>query len=418
MLYKKRIVDDVLDSLMPQLPAILLDGPKAVGKTSTATQRARTIKRLDRSDERSLAAANPDWITQGEKPILLDEWQRSPDVWGEIKSAVDRDFTGGQYLLTGSLPSTETHSGAGRITAVRMRPLSIAERKIEQQTVSLKKLLDGSANIEGETSTGINDYTREMTVSGFPAIRTLSGRALRVALDGYIDRIIDADIREVGLSIRKPASLRSWITAYAAATATTASWETIRDAANSGSHEPPAKTTVIPYRDALTRLRVLDELPAWTPSHNPFTKVSLTAKHFLADPALALRLMNYDSETIQTASGFGKAKFDSPLIGRMFEALAVQSVQTYVQAAFASVSHFRDMNGRHEIDMIIEREDGKVLAVEVKLSATPDPADGKHLKWLKSEIEEQLIDLVVIYAGKYAYRHNDIAYVPLALLGP
>lgn len=418
MLYKKRIVDDVLDSLMPQLPAILLDGPKAVGKTSTATQWARTIKRLDRSDERSLAAANPDWITQGEKPILLDEWQRSPDVWGEIKSAVDRDFTGGQYLLTGSLPSTETHSGAGRITAVRMRPLSIAERTIEQPTVSLKKLLDGSANIEGETSTGINDYTREMTVSGFPAIRTLSGRALRVALDGYIDRIIDADIREVGLSIRKPASLRSWITAYAAATGTTASWETIRDAANSGSHEPPAKTTVIPYRDALTRLRVLDELPAWTPSHNPFTKVSLTAKHFLADPALALRLMNYDSETIQTASGFGKAKFDSPLIGRMFEALAVQSVQTYVQAAFASVSHFRDMNGRHEIDMIIEREDGKVLAVEVKLSATPDPADGKHLKWLKSEIEEQLIDLVVIYAGKYAYRQNDIAYVPLALLGP
>jgi uncharacterized protein len=418
LLYKKRIVDDVLDSLMPQLPAILLDGPKAVGKTSTATQRARTIKRLDRSDERSLAAANPDWITQGEKPILLDEWQRSPDVWGEIKSAVDRDFSGRQYLLTGSLPSTETHSGAGRITAVRMRPLSIAEREIEQPTVSLKKLLDGSANIEGETSTGINDYTREMADSGFPAIRTLSGRALKVALDGYIDRIIDADIREVGLAIRKPASLRSWITAYAAATATTASWETIRDAAKSGSHEPPAKTTVIPYRDALTRLRILDELPAWTPSHNPFTKVSLTAKHFLADPALALRLMNYDSETIQTASGFGRAKFDSPLIGRMFEALAVQSVQTYVQAAFASVSHFRDMNGRHEIDMIVEREDGKVLALEVKLSATPDPADGRHLKWLKSEIEEQLIDLVVIYAGKYAYRHNDIAYVPLALLGP
>lgn len=418
MLYKKRIVDDLLDSLMSQLPAILLDGPKAVGKTSTAVQRARTIKRLDRLDERSLAAANPDWITRGEKPILLDEWHRSPDVWGEIKSAVDRDFTGGQYLLTGSLPSTETHSGAGRITAVRMRPLSIAEREIEQPTVSLKKLLDGSANIEGETSTGINDYTREMAVSGFPAIRTLSGRALKFALDGYIDRIIDADIKDVGLSIRKPASLRSWITAYAAATATTASWETIRDAANSGSHEPPAKTTVIPYRDALTRLRILDELPAWTPSHNPFTKVSLAARHFLADPALALRLMNYDSETIQTASGFGRAKFDSPLIGRMFEALAVQSVQTYVQAAFAAVSHFRDMNGRHEIDMIIEREDGKVLAVEVKLSATPDPADGKHLKWLKSEIEEQLIDLVVIYAGKYAYRHNDIAYVPLALLGP
>jgi uncharacterized protein len=257
-----------------------------------------------------------------------------------------------------------------------------------------------------------------MMVSGFPAIRTLSGRALTVALDGYIERIIDADVREVGLSIRKPASLRSWITAYAAATATTASWETIRDAANSGSNEPPAKSTVIPYRDALTRLRILDELPAWTPSQNEFTKVSLTGKHFLADPALALRLMNYDSDTIQTASGFGRAEFDSPLIGRMFEALAVQSVQTYVQSTFASAAHFREVNGRHEIDMIIQREDGKVLGVEVKLSATPDPSDSKHLKWLKSEIGEHLIDSVVIYAGKYAFRQNDIAYVPLALLGP
>mgnify|MGYP000544174836 CR=1 FL=1 len=417
MRYKKRIVDDLLDALMPELPAILLDGPKAVGKTSTAAQRAKTTKRLDRADERNLAVANPAWITQGEKPILLDEWQRSPDVWGEVKSAVDGDFSGGQYLLTGSLPGAETHSGAGRITTVRMRPLSIAERDIELPTVSLKKILDGSPTIEGETSIDINDYATEMMKSGFPAIRTLSGRALRVALDGYLERIIDADIREVGLSIRKPASLRSWVTAYAAATATTASWETIRDAANSGSNEPPAKSTVIPYRDALTRLRILDELPAWAPSHNQIAKASLTAKHFLADPALALRLMNYDSETILTASSFGKAQYDLPLIGRMFEALAVQSIQTYAQAAFARLAHFRETNGRHEVDMIIEREDGKVLGIEVKLSSTPEASDGKHLKWLKSEIGEQLIDSVVIYAGKYAYRHDGIAYVPLALLG-
>lgn len=417
MLYKKRIVDNLLDELMPQLPAILLDGPKAVGKTSTASQRVKTIKRLDRADERTLAAANLAWITQGEKPILLDEWQRSPNVWNEVKTAVDRDFSGGQYLLTGSLPSAETHSGAGRISTVRMRPLSIAERNIELPTVSLKKLLEGSATIEGETSVDIYDYAKEMMKSGFPAIRTLSGRALRVALDGYLERIIDADIREVGLSIRKPASLRSWITAYAAATATTASWETIRDAANSGSNEPPAKSTVIPYRDALTRLRILDELPAWAPSHNHIAKASLTGKHFLADPALALRLMNYDSETILTASNFGKAEYDLPLFGRMFEALAVQSIQTYAQAAFSRLAHYRESNGRHEVDMIVEREDGKVLGIEVKLSSTPDASDGKHLKWLRSELGDQLIDSVVIYAGKYAYRHNGIAYVPLALLG-
>lgn len=416
--YKKRIVDDLLDELLPQLPAILLDGPKAVGKTSTAVQRARTIKRLDRQDERTLATANPAWITQGETPILLDEWQRLPEVWGNIKSAVDEDYSGGQYLLTGSLPSNETHSGAGRITSIRMRPLSIAERELAKPTVSLKKLLEGSGDIEGETPLGIDAYASEMMRSGFPALRTLSGRALRVAIDGYLERIIDVDVREVGLSIRKPASLRAWITAYAAATATTASWETIRDAANSGSTEPPAKSTVIPYRDALTRLRVLDELPAWTPSPNQFAKASLTAKHFLADPALAMRLMNYDAESIQTATQFGKAHYGSPLLGRMFEALAVQSVQSYAQASFARLFHFREVNGRREIDMIIEREDGKILAIEVKMTSTPDASDGRHLKWLKSEIEDRLIDSVVIHAGKFAFRNEGIAYVPLVLLGP
>lgn len=416
--YNRRIVDDLLDELMPQLPAILLDGPKAVGKTSTASQRAKTIKRLDRQEEKTLAAANPAWITHGEAPILLDEWQHSPEVWGKIKSAVDANYTGGQYLLTGSLPSVATHSGAGRIASIRMRPLSLAERELAKPTVSLKKLLAGSANIEGETEIGLGEYASEMMRSGFPAIRTLSGRALRVALDSYIDRIIDADVREVGLSIRKPESLRSWITAYAAATATTANWETIRDAASAGSAESPAKTTVLPYRDALTRLRVLDEVPAWTPSLNQFVKASLATKHFLADPALALRLMNYDAESIQVATQFGKAHFDTPLIGRMFEALAVQSVQTYAQASFAKLSHFRDANGRHEIDMIIEKDDGRILAIEVKLSATPASSDGKHLKWLKSQIDERMIDSVVVYAGRFAFRNDGIAYVPLALLGP
>jgi predicted AAA+ superfamily ATPase len=418
MVYRRRIVDDLLDELMLQLPAVLLDGPKAVGKTSTAALRANTVKRFDRPEERMLAEANPTWITQGEKPILLDEWQRSQSVWDRVKAAVDSDFTGGQFLLTGSMPNTETHSGAGRITSIRMRPLSIAEREISPSTISLGKILDGSENIEGETSIGVNEYCKEMMLSGFPAIRTLSDKALRIALDGYIERIIDTDIKEVGLSIRKPASLRSWVTAYAAATGTTASWETIRDAANSGSNQTPAKTTAIPYRDALSRLRILDELQPWSPSRNTFAQVSKSAKHYLADPALALRLMNFDSESIQTASAFSNSNYDAPLIGRMFESLAVQSVQTYAQAAYAKAFHFRESNGRHEIDMIIEQDDGRVIAIEVKLSSTPAKSDGKNLKWLKAQIGEQMIDSVVLYAGKFAFRNDGIAYIPLAMFGP
>lgn len=138
MVYRRRIVDDLLDELMLQLPAVLLDGPKAVGKTSTAALRANTVKRFDRPEERLLAEANPTWITQGEKPILLDEWQRSQSVWDRVKAAVDSDFTGGQFLLTGSMPNAETHSGAGRITSIRMRPLSIAEREISPSTISFR----------------------------------------------------------------------------------------------------------------------------------------------------------------------------------------------------------------------------------------------------------------------------------------
>lgn len=418
MTYKTRIVDALLDELMPQLPAILLDGPKAVGKTTTAQQRAKTVKRMDRLDERVLVDSNPGWATQGEKPILLDEWQRSQTVWDTVKHAVDADFSGGQYLLTGSLPTSETHSGAGRMTTLRMRPLSIAERGIERPLVSFGGLLLGSEKVDGETGIGLNDYCKEMMQSGFPAIRSLTGRALRVALDGYIERIIDTDIREAGVPTRKPASIRAWMTAYAAATATTASWETIRDAANPGSGETPARSTTIPYRDALSRLRILDELPAWSPTRNQLAKASLASKHFLADPALALRLMNFDAESIQTSSQFDSPVHDSPLLGRMFEALVVQSVQTYAQASFAKAMHYRDANGRHEVDLIIEREDGRVMAIEVKLSAVAQSDDAKHLKWLGGELGSQLIDTVVIYAGKYAFRKDGISYVPLALLGP
>ena len=418
MAYKRRVIDTLLDDLLPQLPAILLDGPKAVGKTTTAVQRAKTIKRFDRPEDRLLADANPHWALQGERPVLLDEWQRSPNVWDTVKAAVDSDFAGGQYLFTGSMPNTETHSGAGRITSIRMRPMSFAERDVAEPTVSLAKLLDGTEYLQGETNVGLDLYCQEMMQSGFPALRTLKGNAHRTALDGYLERVIDADIKEMGLSIRKPASLRAWMTAYAAATGTTASWETIRDAANTGSGEQPAKTTVIPFRDALTRLRFLDELEPWTPSRNQFARASQSSKHYLADPALALRLLNFDSQTIQTASQSGGAVYDSPLLGRMFEALAVQSIQTYAQACYAKAMHFRDSNGRHEVDMILEKEDGRVLAIEIKLTSAVEPKDVKQLKWLQSELGDQLIDAVVIYSGRFAYRANGIAYVPLAMLGP
>jgi hypothetical protein len=299
-----------------------------------------------------------------------------------------------------------------------MRPLSFAERDVSIPSVSFRALLEGSAEITGETDVDLATYSAELMRSGFPALRQLEGKALEVALDGYIERIIDAEVRELGVPVFRPAAVQAWLRSYAAATATVASWEAIRDGAASGFQGPPAKTTAIPYRDALTRLRILDELPPWLPTSNQFARLAQGSKHFLADPALALRLMNFDQESVQTAMAHGAMRFDRPLVGRLFEALATLSVRTYAEGCYARAMHFRDGQGRHEIDLIIERGDGKVLAVEVKLGETVTRNDLKQLNWLRSQIGDDLIDSVVLYSGRHAYRYEGVALIPLALLGP
>lgn len=416
MAYQRRLIDNQLDELFGQLPAILLDGPKAVGKTSTALQRAATVRRLDAEGDKARAWADPNWVTEGIKPILIDEWQRVSPTWDAIKRAVDDNFSAGQFLLTGSMPDVATHSGAGRINSIRMRPLSLAERGLVEPTISFASLLAGSANVIGETTIGVSQYCTQIVQSGFPGLRHLNGRALSVAIDSYIQRIIDADIPELGLSIRKPATLLAWLRAYAAATATNASWEAIRDSASGGSSDTPAKSSVIPYRDALTRLRILDELPAWTPSKNHLVKGGQASKHFLADPALAARLLKHDAASLQSASVVGSVSFDGPLLGRLFEALAALSIRVYAQTNYASVYHFREVQGRHEVDLVVQREDGKLVAIEVKLGASVAPADLRHLKWFKQQFADLVVETVLVYAGAHAYRQDGVAIIPLALL--
>lgn len=197
--------------------------------------------------------------------MLLDEWQRVPDVWDAVKRAVDEDPSGGQVLLTGSAPFgvAATHSGAGRIQTLRMRLMTLAERGVSTPTVSLRTLVGGSREpVTGESSIQLGGYVDEILQSGFPGLEHLSGRALRAWLDGYLERIIDREFAEAGLRVRRPATVHAWLRAYAAATATTTSWEKIRDAAHAGSDHKPAKTTTLPYINTLVALRILRGLGA------------------------------------------------------------------------------------------------------------------------------------------------------------
>lgn len=406
--YSRRYVDQTLDNLLPSLPAILLDGPKGVGKTSTATQRAKTVIALDRAEVAAMVVSDPDWATGQPKPVLLDEWHRAEPVWDSVKRAVDQDNSGGQFLLTGSLPTGATHSGAGRITALRMRPMTLPERGVSTARILLSEaLLSGKFQGVGNSSFGTEDYLREIVASGFPGLRGLPQEASYRSLQGYVDRIVDADVRQAGLNPRQPATLRNWLAAYAAATGTTSSLNTIRDSASAGE-QTPSRAAIAPYVETLSRLRILDELEPWLPVGTSLQRLTVSSKHYLADPALAAVLSGF---TVENA-------VSHDLTGALFENLVALSLSVFADAVNARVYHLRTRDGRREVDFIVERQDGKVLAIEAKFGAKVDEADTKHLLWLKEQLGDRLLDIAIVNTGDQAWRTSSgVAVLPLALLG-
>lgn len=420
--YRRRIIDDELDELLPSLAAVAIDGAKGVGKTATARERASTFIALDDPATLELLSASPSRIASATPPVVIDEWQRLPTIWDRVRRIVDDGAEGGRFLLTGSAAPTGApiHSGAGRIVRLRMRPLSLAERGPEKPTVSLAGLLDGGAEITGSSSLTLEHYVDEIADSGFPGLRALPARARRSQLDGYIANLVDREFAEQGVTIRRPAQLRAWLAAYSAASASTANYSTILDAATPGQSEKPARSTSIVYRDVLEQLWILDPVPAWIPVSSPFGRLASTPKHFVTDPALALRLLDLDrDDLLSAATPTPLGPQHGSLLGRLFESLVALSLQTYAQAAEARVSHFRSKNGDREVDFVIHRGDHTVVAVEVKLAPTVDDADVRHLHWLRSRLGGALTDAIVVTTGQYAYRRADgIAVVPAALLGP
>ena len=419
--YQPRVVDEELQQFLAGLPAVSLEGPKGVGKTVTASRIAQTAYRLDDPSTLELVRAQSDRLCIGAEPILVDEWQRYPPAWDVVRRTVDADPRPGRFVLTGSATPERagTHSGAGRIVTLRMRPLTLPERGIEVPTVSLQRVLTGSRpEVEGSTVVNLDAYVKEILAGGFPGMRPSSDRARRAALNGYLDRIVDTEIPELGVQVRHPGTLRRWLSAYAAATATTASYDTIRDAASTGEGGKPAKTTTIPYREALERIWILEPLQAWAPTNNHLSRLTFTPKHHLVDPALAARLSGISSETLLSGKGPEAIPRDGTFLGSLFESLTTMSLRVFAQASEARVFHFRTKGGEREVDLIVERDDHRIVAIEVKLSATVDDKDVKHLLWLREQLGENFLDGIVITTGAHAYRRTDgIAVVPLALLG-
>jgi hypothetical protein len=420
--YTRRTVDDELDELTAGLAAVALDGAKGVGKTTTAVQRARTVFRYDDATERTLVDADPGRLDRASPPLLLDEWQRHPVVWDLVRRRVDAGAEPGRFLLTGSATPIEapTHSGAGRIARVRMRPMTLVERG-STPTVSLGRLLSGTRPaIRGESGFTLPDYVEEIARTGLPALRDLTPRLRRTQLEGYVTTVVERDFPDHGLLVRRPRVLRDWLTAYAAATATTASYKSILEAATAGESEKPAASTTRSYRDVLSHLWLLDPVPGWTPLGRPLSRLATNPKHHLLDPGLAAHLMGLDPPALLEGREVGPPAIrKGPLLGALFESLVTLCVRVYAQASECRVAHLRTRDGGHEVDLVVERSDRRVIGIEVKLGPTASDGDARHLTWLKDRLRDDLLDAIVVTTGPAAFRrHDGIAVVPAALLGP
>jgi predicted AAA+ superfamily ATPase len=420
--YIPRLIDRNLTDYMRELPAIALEGPKGVGKTATGRQRAATVITLDVPEKAEAFQGQVSRLATDAAPIFIDEWQRIPWVWNHIRHSVDDGAEPGRFLLAGSAAprGADIHTGAGRIVRMRMRPLSLAERPGFTPTVSLGGFFAGGIDrVEGASAHTTADYAAEIASTGFPGIRKFSPRIRRQMVRAYIDSIIEREFPLQGVTVRRPAVLKAWMSSYAAAVATTASYTAILDAATSGESDKPTRATTTVYRDVLHSLWMLDEVPPWNPGGLVSSRLTQSPKHYLADPGLAAELLSLDEDRI--ADGAMESRFGPQyggITGRLFEALVALNLQTYAAHNEADVGYLRTHDGGREIDFIVQKG-RRCVAIEVKLTPSVTDHDVRHLHWLKGNLGDTLAASLVITTGSEAYTRRDgVHVVPASILGP
>lgn len=422
-MYEKRLIDSILKEYVDELPAILLEGAKTVGKTETCKQLASTEYRMDNAAQRELLQNNPDIILQNAKPVLIDEWQLAPSLWSYVRHAVDDGLPNGSVLFTGSSirVNSRVHSGAGRIIRLKLRPYSIEERNLSDSYIRIADLFsfDSKATVNGETDKTLVDYLDEIYRSGFPGIRNKSERIQKVLLKSYVTNIAEHEFEENGFKILNPHSLLAWMRIYAASIGTETKQSTLINAATA-SDAIPSAPTVSKYREALEILDITDEVQPFLPMGKIYGNLSKGTKHFMLDPAIALSLLGVEKdELLDYQVPKYVSKFHQTLTGQLIESFVYQSLAVYADVNDAQFSYYRNSRGTREIDFILQKGH-RLILFEVK--ANPDVKDAyvRHLNWFEDEIGDEFkVTKVLLNTGRYAYTRQEdhVHVIPLALLG-
>jgi len=415
--YLSRICDLELQNALATMGAVLIEGAKWCGKTSTAVHVAKSTLLMQDPDKarsyQQLADTKPSLLLKGENPRLIDEWQMAPVLWDAVRYEVDKRGHPGQFILTGSAVPADNltaHTGTGRFTRIIMRPMSLYESKESNGTVSLADLFDGKHEIESVSDLSIEQIAFVLCRGGFPAtINRPDVTALRMSVD-YVEAIINQDISRVDGVEKNPNRVRLFLRSLARNIATMASVQTILNDVESTETSISDKTFST-YYNALRRIFVIETMPAWSPSLRSKTAIRSSPKHHFVDPSIATAVMRINPAGVLQ---------DFEYFGFLFEALCARDIRVYAQSNDGHVFHYRDKSGL-EADMIVQLRDGRWGAIEVKLGNSQIEQAAKNLLKLKEKVDTDKMRkpsfLMVLTGGQFAYRRKDgVLMVPIGCL--
>lgn len=406
--YVPRFADRLLQELLDELPAVMINGPRGCGKTTTAIRHTLSVVRLDEPRQAAAFAAAPDAaLAAASPPVLLDEWQEVPEVLGAVKRAVDADAGPGRYLLTGSVRgrrSGEMWAGTGRVTPVAMFGLTVAEAsgsidsgrflgRLFDAELRPAPVIPGAPDVPGYVDLALR--------GGFPEAMGLGERARSAWFAGYVDQLIQRDATSIS-AIRAPERLLACLRAVAACGASTPADVTLAEAAGIDVR------TVRSYLDLLEDLRVVDRLQPWYT--NRLTRLVKTPKVHLVDPALTATLLGVDARAIL---------LDGHLLGQLLESFVVAQIRPLLSLGPMPIAmtHLRDRGGEHEIDVVLENRRGDIVAIEVKTAPRAERRDVGHLEWLRDRVGDRFVRGVVFTTGAAGEGLGDrLVSLPIAAL--
>lgn len=420
--YKKRIADVLLEDKLDAMGAVLIEGPKACGKTTTAEQQAKSILYMDDPDNikqnLQLAETNVKRLLQGDNPRLIDEWQIAPQIWDAVRFEINQRKDDGLFMLTGSaVPADNSkihHSGAGRFAFLTMRPMTLWESGESSGEVSLGELFTNSDNIDGESSLKMEDIAFAICRGGWP--KSLDKKSQKAALRQvieYYEAITRSDISRVDGVERDEYRAKRLMRSYARLQGAMASIPTIIDDMKTNEPESLSDETVTSYIKALKKIFVIEDMKAWNPNLRSKTAIRTSDTRYFVDPSLAIAALGLGPNDLIN---------DLETMGLFFETLCIRDLRVYAEANDGEVFHYRDKNGL-ECDAVVHLRNGNYGLIEIKLGGDTRIEEGAaNLNALGNKIDTTKMKnpsfkMVLTAVGQYAYRRTDgVLVVPIGCL--